>query len=56
MMLLTVINAGMLHYANKRKERNREEILAPYAADEKDGGTRAWVELGDRHPDFRYVL
>ncbi|KAF8895879.1 MFS general substrate transporter [Gymnopilus junonius] len=56
MMLLTIINSGMLHYANKRKEAKREEILAPYADGEKDGGTRAWVELGDRHPDFRYVL
>jgi len=29
------------------------------AADEKiadDGGLSAWIELGDRHPDFVYTL
>jgi hypothetical protein len=41
----------------KRKQRNRTEILAPYVTEkEPDGGIRAWVELGDRHPDFKYVI
>jgi len=33
----------------------REELLEKYNKDE-DGGLRAWMELGDEHPDFRYTL
>jgi hypothetical protein len=42
---------------NKSKQRRRNEILAPYV-DEKnpDGGVTAWMELGDKHPDFRYAI
>ena len=46
----------MLSYANKRKKEKRTEILAPLSIDEPDGGVHAWIELGDRHPDFRYVI
>jgi len=53
---LTIINALMLSYANKRKKEKRTEILAPFSTKEPDGGVHAWVELGDRHPDFRYAI
>jgi len=47
----------MLSYANKRKKEKRTEILAPFSTGEDpDGGANAWIELGDRHPDFRYVI
>ncbi|KAF8200246.1 major facilitator superfamily domain-containing protein [Pholiota molesta] len=54
---LAVLNAIVLRYLTKRKERLREKILAPYVTDKNpEGGLRAWVELGDRHPDFHYVI
>ena len=40
---------------NKQKKENREKLLAPYA-DDKEGQIRAWMELGDKHPDFEYTL
>lgn len=57
MMALTMINALLLIRLNRQKKAKRAEILAPYASqDEPDGGLRAWNALGDRHPDFRYVI
>jgi len=57
MISLAIINAIMLTYANKRKKEKRAEILAPFSTEkEPDGGVAAWIELGDRHPDFRYVI
>lgn len=54
-IVLTCLNVAVLYYKNKRKQRQRAEILAPYADEkETDGGLRAWVELGDKHPDFVY--
>ncbi|KAF5391364.1 hypothetical protein D9757_001855 [Collybiopsis confluens] len=54
------INAVLLHFKNKEKIKKRDEILAPYHLElDDDKGTnaaRAWVELGDRHPDFKYTL
>jgi len=51
------MNMLYLHLANQRKERMRSEILEPYATEkELDGGSKAWLELGDRHPDFKYTL
>ncbi|KAF8159947.1 MFS general substrate transporter [Crassisporium funariophilum] len=52
-----IINSIWLIRSNKRKRSTRAQLLAPYS-DEKegDGGLNAWVELGDRHPDFRYIL
>lgn len=56
MISLAIINALTLSYANKRKKEKRTEILAPFSTDkEPDGGVAAWIELGDRHPDFHYV-
>ncbi|KAF9038138.1 MFS general substrate transporter [Panaeolus papilionaceus] len=55
--VLAAINAAYLAKQNRKKKVTRENLLAPYA-DEKDGydEARAWNELGDRHPDFQYVL
>jgi sugar phosphate permease len=52
---LAVTNVAVLHFKNKRKQQNRDKILAPYM-DEKDPDAplRAWMELGDKHPDFVY--
>ncbi|KAH9476723.1 putative transporter [Psilocybe cubensis] len=56
-IVLAIVNASILSWKNKNKERTRQEVLAPYATEsEPDGGVRAWVDLGDRHPDFRYTL
>ncbi|KAF8963255.1 MFS general substrate transporter [Flammula alnicola] len=56
-ILLAILNALVLNYLSKRKQRSRKQILAPYATEEEpEGGVRAWVELGDRHPDFHYVI
>ena len=42
---------------NESKQRRRNEILEPYTDDKNsDGGTMAWTELGDKHPDFRYTI
>ncbi|KAF9025133.1 MFS general substrate transporter [Hymenopellis radicata] len=53
------LNAVYLTRLNARKQKDRAKILAPYleSGDVKgDGGMRAWMELGDRHPDFRYTI
>uniref|UniRef100_A0A8H7XRX8 Major facilitator superfamily (MFS) profile domain-containing protein n=1 Tax=Psilocybe cubensis TaxID=181762 RepID=A0A8H7XRX8_PSICU len=57
MMVLTMINALLLIRLNRQKKERRSDILAPYASQcEPDGGLRAWNALGDRHPDFKYVI
>ena len=56
-----------LSWRNKVKKRPgvRTKLLQKYAAlaaanketdDGGDGGLSAWIELGDRHPDFVYTL
>ncbi|KAF8183429.1 MFS general substrate transporter [Pholiota molesta] len=56
-ILLSLINAAYLHYQNKQKKEHRAKLLAPYdTTKDADGGVQAWVDLGDRHPDFRYIL
>ena len=50
-----------LSWRNKVKKRPgvRTKLLQKYVTDEKenaDGGLTAWIELGDRHPDFVYTL
>ena len=53
-----------MSWSNKVKKRPgvRTKLLKKYATDNKeitddsDGGLSAWVELGDRHPDFVYTL
>ncbi|KAF5373687.1 hypothetical protein D9758_000898 [Tetrapyrgos nigripes] len=58
-IILTAVNALVLSRANKKKKEKRDQLLAPYI-DEKtgqtgDGGLQAWVDLGDKHPDFHYT-
>jgi len=56
-VILPALNVAVLHYKNQRKRRLRAEILAPYVTEkEPDGGLRAWMELGDKHPDFIYTF
>lgn len=57
MMALTVTNALILIWLNGQKKLRRSEMLAPYVTEEEpNGGSRAWAALGDRHPDFVYVI
>ena len=56
-----LINRTYLSWRNKVKKRPgvRAKLLEKYTVDEKEGedaGLKAWVELGDRHPDFVYTL
>ncbi|KAF8153845.1 hypothetical protein B0H34DRAFT_783979 [Crassisporium funariophilum] len=54
---LVIVSYFLLSWMNKRKQRQRAALIAPYANEkEADGGVNAWIELGDRHPDFRYIL
>ena len=51
-------NALYLKWVQRQKEARRNELLVPYVTssdDPKDGGEKAWTELGDRHPDFVYA-
>ena len=58
----TLINMAQLSWRNKVKKRPevRAKMLQKYVSAEKDtaddGGSRAWIELGDRHPDFVYTI
>jgi len=50
-----------LHRRNKVKKRPgvRAKLLEKYMTVDKegeDGGLKAWIELGDRHPDFMYTI
>ena len=57
MVVGPLINMAYLNRMNKIKKEKRAEILAPYiTAEHPDGGSRAWAELGDKHPDFKYQL
>ncbi|KZT51527.1 MFS general substrate transporter [Calocera cornea HHB12733] len=51
-LICGVLNMIFISWGTKRKQERRGEILAPYAGDEK----RAWRELGDNHPDFKWLL
>ena len=60
--MLSLMNMAYLSWRNRVKKRPgvRTKLLQKYATAEKknsvDGGLRAWIELGDRHPDFVYTL
>ncbi|KAF9267380.1 MFS general substrate transporter [Marasmius fiardii PR-910] len=56
-VVIAIVNALYLRRQNRIKKERRAQILAPYLEDGKseDGGERAWMELGDRHPDFKYT-
>ena len=53
----SLMNIAYLSWKNKLKARTgrRELLLEKYNQDE-DPSLRAWMELGDEHPDFRYTL
>ena len=62
-LVLSLVNVAYLSLRNKVKKRpeERAELLEKYIAlgnkqAEEDGKSRAWIELGDRHPDFVYTL
>ncbi|EJD00760.1 MFS general substrate transporter [Fomitiporia mediterranea MF3/22] len=60
-LVFSVFNVLYLTWATREKHRRRDELLAPYVNKNdkgapQDGGDRAWTELGDKHPDFRYAL
>ena len=46
----------------KKRPEVRAKLLEKYVTagkedgDLDDGGLMAWIELGDRHPDFVYTL
>ena len=60
------INEAYLSWKNKIKKRpeERAKLLGKYEGDDDDdndnddneGRLDAWIELGDRHPDFVYTL
>ncbi|KAF8868773.1 MFS general substrate transporter [Mucidula mucida] len=51
-----LINGIFLSYQNKNKLRRRVQLLGPYAELKETGSSKAWMELGDRHPDFMYTI
>ncbi|KAL5530811.1 hypothetical protein ACEPAF_7069 [Sanghuangporus sanghuang] len=60
---LSILNVLYLTWATQKKQSERAETLAPYIKEDledpnvrRDGGDRAWVELGDKHPDFHYAI
>ena len=56
-IILALVNRFYLSRENNRKRVFREAILAPYLEEGQiTGGERAWLELGDKHPDFTYSL
>ena len=60
-VVCALTNMTYLSWRNKVKKRPgvRVKLLEKYAVDEKrgeDGKLSAWIELGDKHPDFVYTL
>lgn len=57
--LLSFANMIYLKRQNKLKVARRDELLKPYKKDDEKSTydeAKAWIELGDRHPDFKYIL
>ncbi|KAG2011273.1 high-affinity nicotinic acid transporter [Coprinopsis cinerea AmutBmut pab1-1] len=56
--LSAATNMLLLRWMDSRKARNRDKILAPFINESDSDGTgkEAWLELGDKHPDFKYTL
>ena len=58
----SLINMAYLSWRNKVKKRPgvHAKLLQKYLTPEKeiadDEKLSAWIELGDRHPDFVYTL
>ena len=55
--VVSFVNVAYLSWRNKVKKRpeERAKLLGKYKGDD-DGGLDAWMDLGDRHPDFVYTL
>ncbi|KAF9564921.1 MFS general substrate transporter [Agrocybe pediades] len=56
-----LLNMAYLSWRNKQKANpaHREKVLERHGGDEKDDEKNhldTWVDLGDRHPDFKYTL
>ncbi|KAF9003195.1 MFS general substrate transporter [Hymenopellis radicata] len=53
-----VINGLYLSHQNKNKFRRRVQLLGSYVDAElkQKGSSKAWMELGDRYPDFMYTI
>ncbi|KAG0143246.1 hypothetical protein CROQUDRAFT_66388 [Cronartium quercuum f. sp. fusiforme G11] len=60
-VVFAILNLCWLRYANVRKKTRRDKLLQNYQlnlADPQISHTeniRAWHELGDQHPDFKYA-
>ena len=57
----SLVNMAYLNWKNRQKQRPgyREGVLAKYYSTgetDKEANQKAWMELGDRHPDYRYTL
>ena len=61
-VVISLVNVAYLSERNKVKKlpEERAKLLEKYVVADKqgedDGELRAWIELGDRHPDFVYTL
>jgi hypothetical protein len=45
------------HSHERIKAAAVQRMLAPYVDETNDDGeVGAWMELGDKHPDFRYTI
>jgi len=64
-----ICNGLFLHWSNKQKQDpiKRQAMLAPYYEGakgvpksenrgEEEANKEAWIDLGDKHPDFKYAL
>jgi hypothetical protein len=57
MLIGSAANSLYLSRMNAQKQRDRAKLLEPYkVTQEEDGGIQAWIELGDKHPDFKYTI
>ncbi|KAF7985053.1 hypothetical protein HWV62_8899 [Athelia sp. TMB] len=54
-VVVSLANMLILDRKNKQKIQKRADVLAPYG-DDAQSNEKAWKELGDQHPDFRYTL
>ena len=58
LVIIALVNVAYLSWKNKVKKRpeERKKLLEKYMVLGEDGNLKAWIELGDRHPDFVYTL
>jgi hypothetical protein len=53
-----LVNVAYFSWKNKVKKRPgvRAKLLEKYMTVDKEGEDKAWIELGDQHPDFMYTI